>query len=764
MKQMKRTLISALLALAMVLTLLPSAALAEEMDIVGAPETSGLETPVETPEEAPSEETDEVTDIPEIDRVEMPVEMPVEVSMEAPAAEADTVVDASELEYFEIPLIDPRYPSASPIDNSEGNPNAVELADKRAAKCIDRVKLPQFARDLYNTLERESKPAGSSGLGRDGVLIDPSLSPNTQRFTSGEAYVLRTSFPTESALRNSGFRFADYKEFIYNCALAAYYAFCSDHPEVFWADGFSSYTNTNDCFFDIVLAYKGFPSNMSKWDIRAEGYQDSSAIKRDLEALNESVDSVLRGAGRASSNFDKITYFNEWLTTNNQYNYTIAYTNGSADRTVYTSLGALTTKDGRPGSGRVGRDGPVCSGYAKAFQLLCQEADIPCVYVSGAAHAWNYVQPDPSDSRWYAVDVTWNDPVMWGTPTFEEYAKLGANSNMESTAYTLVGANTIVYPRKAETFLDQHPEENVIGGGNYVHADFRMGPELNKLAYVDSVVIKDLDAPVKGAVPDTSVTLTSAPKSGHHPTASGTEELLTRPVVTWSPAPVNGKFAADTTYTATISYTPLRQGYGLTAADASKITVAGADKVTVSSSGAIQAVFEASGAKAEDFTCKLPTNLVYDGSSKTAAVRNSVSSSIHNGWYTLVFTDEKNNTVTDLVKPGTYQVIARVSAHVGYAAADVSLGTVSIQEAPGLHGKVTVSVGDASQGGKGEAYAARNEVIVVHVAPDPGYRLSSIKVIRADNGRTVSLSGGGDRYTFPMPESDVSVQAVFAVN
>ena len=152
-----------------------------------------------------------------------------------------------------------------------------------------------------------------------------------------------------------------------------------------------------------------------------------------------------------SSNYEKITYFNEWLTTNNQYNYTIAYTNNSADRMIYTSLGALTTKDGSPGGGRIGCDGPVCTGYAKAFLLLCQNADIPCVLDTGANPAWNYVQVDPLDSRWYAVDVTWNDPILWGTPTAEEYASLGANSNMETTAYLLVGADTIVYAGKTET-------------------------------------------------------------------------------------------------------------------------------------------------------------------------------------------------------------------------------------------------------------------------------------------------------------------------
>jgi len=60
----------------------------------------------------------------------------------------------------------------------------------------------------------------------------------------------------------------------------------------------------------------------------------------------------------------------------------------------------------------------VCEGYAKAFKMLCDAADIPCVIVTGTGitsktaaggenHMWNYVQME--DGKWYAVDVTWDD-------------------------------------------------------------------------------------------------------------------------------------------------------------------------------------------------------------------------------------------------------------------------------------------------------------------------------------------------------------------
>ena len=65
----------------------------------------------------------------------------------------------------------------------------------------------------------------------------------------------------------------------------------------------------------------------------------------------------------------------------------------------------------------------VCEGYAKAFKYIMDELEIPCILVCGTAtnsvgvtenHAWNYVQ---IDGIWYAVDVTWDDPV----PDLGEY-------------------------------------------------------------------------------------------------------------------------------------------------------------------------------------------------------------------------------------------------------------------------------------------------------------------------------------------------------
>jgi len=62
----------------------------------------------------------------------------------------------------------------------------------------------------------------------------------------------------------------------------------------------------------------------------------------------------------------------------------------------------------------VGKKG-ICLGYATTFQLLMDLCGIECQLVPGKAHAgtedhaWNLVM---LDEEWYAVDVTWDDPII----------------------------------------------------------------------------------------------------------------------------------------------------------------------------------------------------------------------------------------------------------------------------------------------------------------------------------------------------------------
>ena len=62
----------------------------------------------------------------------------------------------------------------------------------------------------------------------------------------------------------------------------------------------------------------------------------------------------------------------------------------------------------------------VCEGYAKAFKYLMDQIGVESIVVIGVAqdsngdtqnHAWNYIN---FNNVWYAIDVTWDDPVIIG--------------------------------------------------------------------------------------------------------------------------------------------------------------------------------------------------------------------------------------------------------------------------------------------------------------------------------------------------------------
>ena len=69
----------------------------------------------------------------------------------------------------------------------------------------------------------------------------------------------------------------------------------------------------------------------------------------------------------------------------------------------------------------------VCDGYAAAFALLLEAAEVPVRTVTGFAgqgdaqpepHAWNLVR---LDSIWYHIDCTWDDSDEAGVPCSHDY-------------------------------------------------------------------------------------------------------------------------------------------------------------------------------------------------------------------------------------------------------------------------------------------------------------------------------------------------------
>lgn len=249
---------------------------------------------------------------------------------------------------------------------------------------------------------------------------------------------------------------------------AVYHAFDRDNPEIFWLSGkckarimiaADPATKAKEAYFFLVLADKdGFTMQAPDWT--AAGSITAGIAQRDA-AVAEILKTVT-----ASDPAGKVKQLNKWITEHNQYNTTPDLTTISNE--PHECLAAL--------KGQVGTEGPVCDGYSRAFKVLCDKLDIPCVLETGWAkaranstagfHMWSLVQ---IGETWYGTDITWDDPTVSGF--------VGAKSGRENENYLLVGADTVI---NGLAFRQSHVVKNQAAVGG---VDFNNGPVMGLQAY-----------------------------------------------------------------------------------------------------------------------------------------------------------------------------------------------------------------------------------------------------------------------------------------
>jgi hypothetical protein len=153
-------------------------------------------------------------------------------------------------------------------------------------------------------------------------------------------------------------------------------AFCSDHPEFHWFK--YSYS---------IYYYKA--TGM------ASEFRSDSLDKAKIQSQTKELEAIVSGfTPSGTTNADRVRSIHDWIILRTSYDLT---TENSGN--VY---GALVEGKAR------------CEGYAYALNYLCLKNGIPSLYLSGtvkgydAGHAWNILKMD--GSRWYYMDVTWDDP------------------------------------------------------------------------------------------------------------------------------------------------------------------------------------------------------------------------------------------------------------------------------------------------------------------------------------------------------------------
>ncbi|MBR1752640.1 MAG: transglutaminase [Ruminococcus sp.] len=150
--------------------------------------------------------------------------------------------------------------------------------------------------------------------------------------------------------------------------------------------------------------------------VDASGYVSAvevtySMTREDSEArsflLNKSMGDIISHAASGMSDFDKFRYIHDCLIKGCTYD--------EEAEDAYTAYGCLV-------SGRA-----VCEGYSKALMMLCNAMGLPCLPVVGQGiddmgnsqgHMWNEVM---IDGKWYATDITWDDPIFDGSDSYVRY-------------------------------------------------------------------------------------------------------------------------------------------------------------------------------------------------------------------------------------------------------------------------------------------------------------------------------------------------------
>lgn len=169
------------------------------------------------------------------------------------------------------------------------------------------------------------------------------------------------------------------------------------------------YPSITSIEFTRVIKYKNIIEVEMELSVDSILFDDEYAIDNAITSGNTSYLTSDEQAlyKKLSALADKLKGKDEYTTVKNIHDHIVLNTlypssySGNAVHTV-----AYTVNEGKA----------VCDGYAKTFYFLCKLNGIDCVTVTGDAtnsdgrtetHAWNKVK---INDKWYALDVTWDDP------------------------------------------------------------------------------------------------------------------------------------------------------------------------------------------------------------------------------------------------------------------------------------------------------------------------------------------------------------------
>lgn len=213
-----------------------------------------------------------------------------------------------------------------------------------------------------------------------------------------------------------------------------------DKPDIFFLDITKMYLFTEITTFGPKKTYKISIGPNNNIPYLATPFTD----KESVDMAEKQINDIIYNIEFPNNTYEQIKVVHDYIIENTEYDQTISKPN------IYSMYGTLINREA------------VCEGYAKTFKYIMDKLNIPCIIACGVgqnskgeseSHAWNYIK---LDNKWYAVDTTWDDPVIIG---------YGNATNEMRYRYFLKGSNTF--------FKDHTEDGNLIGSYKFEY------PKLN---------------------------------------------------------------------------------------------------------------------------------------------------------------------------------------------------------------------------------------------------------------------------------------------
>ena len=283
---------------------------------------------------------------------------------------------------------------------------------------------------FYNQLDEKSR------------IIYRAFESNKEQMKTGTYQIeLGTSFSDVLSQSNGQEKLGEY----YQSAIEAY---TYDNAEVFYLSPKKMYLNIETTTKNGDSTYNVYINSGDQANYLADEFNSKSEIDQAISQIEQVKNQILQN--KTGNTLEDIKMVHDYLVD------TITYDSTLSKQNIYNIYGALIGKES------------VCEGYARAFKYLLDELGIPCVLVIGTGtnsqgqtenHAWNYVQ---LNGTWYAVDATWDDPVVVGGGTASEESKykyflVGAdvmNQDHQPSGQFTEGGKTFSYPNLSNTSYD----------------------------------------------------------------------------------------------------------------------------------------------------------------------------------------------------------------------------------------------------------------------------------------------------------------------